>query len=80
LRVPSLKGILQIAPFFDLGRTWNMKGDAPANDSLASAGVGLIWRQGKAFTARFDWGFPLTHVEKDFRQEGPHFSLLFNPF
>jgi hemolysin activation/secretion protein len=80
MRFPKSKGLVQIAPFLDMGGGWNQGGDAPKTSQLMSTGLGLIWKQGNRFTARLDWGFPLRSVDKDIRQDGPHFSILFNPF
>jgi hemolysin activation/secretion protein len=80
MRFPKSKGLVQIAPFLDMGGGWNQGGDAPKTSQLMSTGLGIIWKQGNRFTARLDWGFPLRAVDKDIRQDGPHFSILFNPF
>jgi hemolysin activation/secretion protein len=80
MRFPKSKGLVQIAPFLDMGGGWNQGGDAPKTSQLMSTGLGLIWKQGNRFTARLDWGFPLRAADKDIRQDGPHFSILFNPF
>jgi hemolysin activation/secretion protein len=80
MRFPKSKGLVQIAPFLDMGGGWNQGGDAPKTSQLMSTGLGLIWKQGNRFTARLDWGFPLRSVDKDVRQDGPHFSILLHPF
>jgi hemolysin activation/secretion protein len=61
-RVPSVDGLLQLAPFVDLGIGWNASGNpipTPENDTLLAIGLGLQWRMGPNFFARFDWGIPL---------------------
>jgi hemolysin activation/secretion protein len=80
MRFPKSKGLVQIAPFLDMGGGWNQGGDAPKTSQLMSTGLGIIWKQGNRFTARLDWGFPLRAVDKDIRQDGPHFSILLRPF
>ena len=86
LRVPKLNGVLQFAPFVDLGTAWNSSGRAnPDPNTLASVGPGLRWQQGDRLTARLDWGIPLVTFfntnESAWRQEnGLFFSVLYNPF
>ena len=82
LRVPKLQGLLQIAPFFDLGTGWNNGGSDPDNNTLLGAGLGLIWRQGSKFNARLDWGIPLTEnnfKKPTWQENGLYFSLTYSP-
>ena len=82
LRVPKLQGLLQIAPFFDLGTGWNNGGSNPDNNTLLGAGLGLIWRQGSKFNARLDWGLPLTEnnsKKETWQENGLYFSLTYSP-
>jgi len=84
LRVPEWQGILQIVPFVDYGSVWNSFGrDNPSPNYLASVGLGLQWRMGNNFTARFDWGIPLVSVSSPVRtwqENGLYFSVQWNPF
>ncbi len=84
LRVSQLDGLLQLAPFVDVGTTWNNSGrDDPDDDTLASVGLGLRWSQGDRFTARLDWGIPLVDVdsrERTWQENGVYFSVQYNPF
>ncbi len=81
LRVDSIKGLLQVAPFVDLGIGWNDVANTiptPKSNSLASAGLGLQWQMGDNFNARLDWGFPLTQLElggKALQQQGLSFTM-----
>ncbi|NET51268.1 MAG: ShlB/FhaC/HecB family hemolysin secretion/activation protein, partial [Merismopedia sp. SIO2A8] len=83
LQVPKVDGVLQIAPFIDIGQGWNPKEPDPLDSTLASTGLGLLWRMGDRFSARLDWGIPLT-VEtssgSSLQEDGFHFSLQFSPF
>lgn len=85
LRVSQLDGVLQVAPFLDLGTAWNSSGRGNPNpNTLASIGLGLRWQQGDRLTVRLDWGIPLVTFDADdstWRQEnGLFFSVLYNPF
>ena len=77
-------GLLQVIPFFDFGRGWNL-GDRPDPDPdvLVGAGVGLRWQQGDVLTIRLDYGFPLTDVDVDERdtwqENGLYFSVQWRP-
>jgi hemolysin activation/secretion protein len=75
-------GVLQIIPFADYGIGWNHIDEAPDPNSLASIGLGLLWRQDN-FSARLDWGIPLVNVEgrdKTWQENGLYFSLEYRPF
>ncbi|MGF1989425.1 MAG: ShlB/FhaC/HecB family hemolysin secretion/activation protein [Nostoc sp. ZfuVER08] len=82
LRVPQ--GVLQFTPFADIGTGWNNGGSNPRNNTLIGTGIGLLWRQGNNFTARFDWGIPLTSVnsqnDKTWQENGLYFSVIYTPF
>ena len=84
LRVRQVGGVLQIAPFVDLGTVWNSSGrDDPAQSTLASIGIGLRWQMGNRLTARFDWGIPLVDVnpgERTLQEKGLYFSVGYNLF
>lgn len=77
LRVPKVKGALQIAPFLDVGHGWNIGGDNPDPNTLVGVGAGLIWMQPN-LDARIDWGIPLTSgsEEGDSLQENGFYFLL----
>jgi hemolysin activation/secretion protein len=79
LRIPSIKGVLQIAPFFDAGGGWNNGNfDDPKPGTLVSTGLGLIWRMGDTLLARLDWGIPLISPPDrggSLQESGIHFSI-----
>ena len=88
LRIPVLRfkrfdGLVQIAPFFDLGTVWNSGDVEITNATLPAIGVGLNLSLGERFNARLDWGIPLTSVEGEdssLQEDGIYFSLDSNFF
>lgn len=84
VRIPQWEALLQVVPFFDLGRAWN-SGDSeePDVNDLASIGLGLRLQMSNTLTARFEWGIPLTDIEsrdETLQEEGFYFSILYTPF
>jgi hemolysin activation/secretion protein len=66
LRVDSVRGVLQVAPFVDFGVAWNNPSNpisTPNPNTLASIGLGLQWQMGGRLDVRLDWGIPLTQFE-----------------
>ncbi len=83
LRVSNWNAVLQVAPFVDVGTTWNAGIESPETNSLASVGLGLVWQQSDRFTARLDYGIPLISVsstERTWQENGLYFSVFYNPF
>ncbi len=79
--------LVQLAPFVDLGTTWNNsrrnEGNTSESNTLASLGVGLRCQLGDYFTARLDWGIPLVDIpsgDRTWQENGLYFSLIYNPF
>jgi hemolysin activation/secretion protein len=56
--------ILTLAPFFDVGTAWNTVGDTgdDANETIASAGIGVLLNVNKHFQASIYWGHPFTDL------------------
>ena len=80
-RAPNIGGVLQLAPFVDVGTGWNFNGENPSPDTLVGIGLGLLWKQGDRFSARFDWGYPLTDLEgekKSLQEKGLYFSIRYS--
>lgn len=76
-RSPDVNGVLQIAPFVDLGTGWNNDNDDPDPQTLLGIGIGVLWRQNH-LSARLDWGIPLVAVEVDrgtWQENGVYFSV-----
>ena len=83
LRFEKINGLVQIAPFFDIGTVWNNDSLEISNSILPSIGLGLKFSTGNAFNARLDWGIPLTDVNNNgdsLQEDGIYFSLDYNFF
>lgn len=86
LRFPIVRdtggfGLIQLAPFVDLGTVWG--NDDGGSSTLLSIGLGLRWQVGSRFSARLDWGIPLVNIEQQgdsLQDNGLHFSLRWQPF
>jgi hemolysin activation/secretion protein len=82
-RNPDGFGLIQVAPFVDVGTVWN-NGDAIAgSNTLVSTGLGLRWQIGSRFLARLDWGIPLIPVDRQgdsLQDNGIYFSIRVQPF
>lgn len=57
-------GIVQLAPFVDVGKVWNNTDEIPRPQFLASTGLGLRWQIGNTLFARLDWGIPLVSYDR----------------
>lgn len=82
-RVPKINGVLQLAPFIDVGRGWNNRDPQPETKTLLGTGLGLLWRHGNNFSARLDWGYPLIERADDrsnWQENGIYFSVDYTPF
>ncbi|MEH2450669.1 ShlB/FhaC/HecB family hemolysin secretion/activation protein [Nostoc sp.] len=83
VRAPKIGGVLQLTPFIDVGKGWNVKGENPSPSLLVGTGLGLLWKQGNNFSARLDCGIPLTSVEgekRSLQENGLYFSIGYSPF
>ncbi len=86
-RLQRQKLVVQVAPFIDVGTTWNSSsietGNTSQSNTLASLGLGLRCQLGDDFTARLDWGIPLIDIssgDKTWQENGLYFSVNYNPF
>ena len=82
-RWPEIDGVLQLAPFADVGIGWNSEGQNPSSNTLASVGLGLQWQHGDNFNARVDWGIPLIDFDStgnSLQENGLYFSINFTTF
>ena len=78
LRFDKIAGLVQIAPFFDVGTVWNSDDLEITNATLPSVGIGLNFSMGDSFDARLDWGIPLSTVEGEnssLQEDGIYFSI-----
>jgi hemolysin activation/secretion protein len=84
LRVPEWEGLLQVAPFVDVGTAWDADGRDFDPSTLVSVGLGLYWQLGRYFNARLVWGIPLidSEIEKktNWQENGLYFSLYWKVF
>ena len=82
LRVSDVEGVLQVVPFVDFGVGWNSSDNPdPDPNSLVGIGFGLLWEMGDRFSARLDWGIPLTDVDssdRTWQESGVYFSVNYN--
>jgi hemolysin activation/secretion protein len=69
----------QLAPFFDIGRSWNTKGGEASPRTLISAGVGLRTSLTRFLHGELYWGHRIRHVDEpenhDLQDDGVQFSL-----
>jgi hemolysin activation/secretion protein len=84
-RVPEVQGLLQLAPFIDVGTGWNVSRPDPEPNILVGTGLGVLWQMGDNFTARLDYGIPIVEVDSNsenstLQEDGFYFSLSFTPF
>jgi len=80
VRAPKMKGVLQLTPFFEIGKGWNNNGKNPSPSTLVSTGLGLLWKQDDNFSTRLDWGIPLVSVEgekRSLQENGLYFSVSY---
>jgi hemolysin activation/secretion protein len=83
VRIPQIAGVLQLTPFIDVGKGWNVNHKDPSSNTLVGTGLGLLWKQGDNFSARLDWGIPLTSTDgekRSLQENGLYFSLSYSPF
>lgn len=82
-RTPRVNGLLQVIPFLDIGKGWNVNTDDPDPSTLVGAGIGLLWQMDR-LSARLDWGIPIVDVDtrddRSLQEDGIYFSLIINPF
>jgi hemolysin activation/secretion protein len=66
-RIPVVRSalgvdILEVAPFVDVGQSWNAEGPSPFPTTLASVGLGLRWYIDPGTRFIVYWGQRLNHV------------------
>jgi hemolysin activation/secretion protein len=93
-RVPLIRNsfwadFVEIAPFVDFGRPWNVKPPTPDPQSISSVGVGLRWALtvSTPFLLRpqFEvyWGYPLRKIKtsgNDLQDNGVHLQFILAAF
>jgi hemolysin activation/secretion protein len=76
-------GIVHLAPFFDFGGGWDVRGSSSPT-TLYSTGLGLLLAPNKHISASLYWGYRLRHVDKpddeDPQDLGLHFKINIHAF
>ena len=71
---------LQLAPFFDFGRSWNTNRPEASPRALMSVGVGLRAGLTRYLRGEIYWGHRLRHVDEpendDLQDKGVQFSIV----
>ncbi|MGH7287228.1 MAG: ShlB/FhaC/HecB family hemolysin secretion/activation protein, partial [Myxococcota bacterium] len=71
---------LQLAPFYDIGRSWNTQRGEPSPRTLSSVGVGLRASISSHLSAEIYWGHRIQDVpdpsDHDLQDEGVQFSIV----
>jgi Hemolysin activation/secretion protein len=79
LSVLPTDGIVQIAPFYDLGLSYNTDSPTPDPKVIHSLGLGLRWDPNRNIHGEFYWGYPLRKVDNpgghSLQDEGIFFAL-----
>lgn len=87
LRIPVLEkqageGVLHLAPFFDVGRSWSVTAANGNASTLSSIGIGIHIDPSKHWHLECYWAHPLNKVEttgNDIQDSGLHFVVNFSP-
>jgi hemolysin activation/secretion protein len=58
----DIAGTVQIVPFYDYARAWNVNRQTPFPQQISGIGAGLRWYLGSGITAEFYYGKALQHV------------------
>jgi hemolysin activation/secretion protein len=89
LRIPVIhtkqgEGIVHLAPFIDYGRSWNSDRDTPQPRTLASTGMGFLWKMNEKINFQFYGAFDLKKdvktIDNDLQDKGIHFRLTVKLF
>jgi hemolysin activation/secretion protein len=75
VRIPvwsSVEGrpIVQLAPFFDVGRSWNSGRPTPSPETISSVGIGLRWAVTRFLDAQLYWGQNLKNAKTSGTPQG----------
>ncbi len=79
VRFANNEGILQLIPFVDVGKGWNIDSEIVLDpQTLVAVGMGLQLNFSDVFNARIDWGIPLEDTDSDggtLQEKGIYFSI-----
>jgi hemolysin activation/secretion protein len=79
-RSKSSNPTLTLAPFLDLGTTWNKK-NSTSNNFLAGGGLGLIWQPFNGTSLRLDYALPCRRIQdrdNNLHDRSLYFSLNYH--
>jgi hemolysin activation/secretion protein len=72
-------GRVDIAPFFDIGQSWDSDVSNPSPKTISSIGLGLRWAPVQGVLASLYYGYALRDVDDpddtDLQDDGIHFSI-----
>lgn len=77
--------VLQLAPFVDIGKVWNISGNPnalPDQTFLASAGLGFLWQPTSNLNLRLDLALPFVNLDDrrdSLQDDGIYFSMSYSP-
>jgi hemolysin activation/secretion protein len=84
LRIPvftSADGgsVLVLAPFFDIGRSWDKNAPSDDDETISSAGLGIRWRTNGRVQAQIYWGYSFNDIdrieESNIQDDGFHMQI-----
>ena len=84
LPVPGLSeapadGMVQLAPFLDIGHGWDSGGGERDRETISSIGLGLLWSPSPRASARLYYGYALDDVpdpqDEGLQDRGIHFEV-----
>jgi hemolysin activation/secretion protein len=74
---------IQLAPFVDVGSSWNAERPTREPKTISSAGVGLRWAIASTIHLQVYWGYAFEDIENpdhDIQDEGVHFQITSQVF
>jgi hemolysin activation/secretion protein len=82
LATAQKRPILQLAPFIEAGGVWSFSQYSTlqtSQNTLAGAGLGVIWQPSSSLSVRLDYGIPLVNLREQnngFQDSGIYFSVV----
>ncbi len=75
-------GVVQLAPFYDVGTGWNTRQATPPDSNLSSVGIGLRWLVGFGSSGEIYYGYALHRVAhgNSLADHGIHFRVITSVF
>lgn len=81
-RIPIIaNGMVKLAPFYDIGRAWNVDWPASKPQVLHSVGIGVLIEPSKQIHAEFYWAHSFRNTQntsEDLQDDGIHFSVAYS--